>query len=158
MKRFLPLLFLLALLILFSSMSYEQQTLLPWLEKHLAHKPFEQALSALHIPYWDTVVSVEERGYFAFVEFLIRKATHFCTFGLIALALQIALPTFRFKAPAIILAIALIASADEWRQSFTPGRTMSFQDVMLDTAGALCFLMLFYGIKNLRKLLVKKRG
>lgn len=71
-------------------MTYEQQSILPELEDLLANKPFEKQLSVLKIPYWGTIVSVEERGYFPFVEFLIRKLTHFIGFGCIALGLYFA--------------------------------------------------------------------
>jgi VanZ family protein len=36
-----------------------------------------------------------------------------------------------------ILSTALIASADEWHQTFLPGRTGLFSDVLLDTCGAI---------------------
>jgi VanZ family protein len=33
---------------------------------------------------------------------------------------------------------ALVASLDEWHQTFLPSRTGAFRDVVLDTIGALC--------------------
>ncbi|HAU34382.1 MAG TPA: hypothetical protein DCW76_08625, partial [Lysinibacillus sp.] len=90
MKKWLIFIICLVVLIISSSMTYEQQSILPELKDLLANKPFEKQLSVLKIPYWDTVVSVEERGYFPFVEFLIRKLTHFIGFGCIALGLYFA--------------------------------------------------------------------
>ncbi|EAZ87272.1 VanZ family protein [Lysinibacillus fusiformis] len=154
MKKWLIFIICLVVLIISSSMTYEQQSILPELKDLLANKPFEKQLSVLKIPYWDTVVSVEERGYFPFVEFLIRKLTHFIGFGCIALGLYFAWGRRRFAATIAITGTAFIAMLDEFRQSFTPGRTMSSQDVLVDTAGAIIFVGV---VVVFRKLLKNKR-
>ncbi|EON73043.1 VanZ family protein [Lysinibacillus sphaericus] len=151
MKKWLILLTFLVILIISSSMTYEQQSIVPELEEILANKPFEQQLSRLHIPYWDTVVSIEERGYFKFVEFLIRKLTHFVGFGCIALGLYFAWGKRRHAAGVAILGTMLIALLDEFRQSFTPGRLMSAQDVLVDTAGAIVFVGMVVLVGKIRK-------
>ena len=151
MKKWLVLAVFLLVLIISSSMTYEQQSILPELEDILANKPFEKQLSLLQIPYWDTVVSVEERGYFKFVEFLIRKLTHFVGFGCIALGIYFVWGKRRFPASVAIVGTAIIAILDEFRQSFTPGRMMSGQDVLVDTAGAIVFVGIVVFVKKLRK-------
>lgn len=151
MKKWLVLAVFLLVLIISSSMTYEQQSILPELEDILANKPFERQLSLLQIPYWDTVVSVEERGYFKFVEFLIRKLTHFVGFGCIALGIYFVWGKRRFPASVAIVGTAIIAILDEFRQSFTPGRMMSGQDVLVDTAGAIVFVGIVVFVKKLRK-------
>lgn len=150
MKKWLILLIFLVILATSSSMTYEQQTILPTLEDVLASKPFEKQLSFLRIPYWDTVVSIEERGYFRFVEFLIRKLTHFVGFGCIALGIYYAWGKRRYATFVAIGGTALIAAIDEFRQSFTPGRTMSVQDVLVDTAGAILFVGVVVLVKKIR--------
>lgn len=151
MKKRLVLAVFLLVLIISSSMTYEQQSILPELEDILANKPFEKQLSLLQIPYWDTVVSVEERGYFKFVEFLIRKLTHFVGFGCIALGIYFVWGKRRFPASVAIIGTVIIAMLDEFRQSFTPGRMMSGQDVLVDTAGAIVFVGIVVFVKKLRK-------
>ena len=151
MKKWLVLVVFLLVLIISYSMTYEQQSILPELEDILANKPFERQLSLLQIPYWDTVVSVEVRGYFKFVEFLIRKLTHFVGFGCIALGIYFVWGKRRFPASVAIVGTAIIAMLDEFRQSFTPGRMMSGQDVLVDTAGAIVFVGIAVFVKNLRK-------
>ncbi|QGG50562.1 VanZ family protein [Lysinibacillus pakistanensis] len=151
MKKWLVLVVFLLVLIISSSMTYEQQSILPELEDILVNKPFEKQLSLLHIPYWDTVVSVEERGYFKFVEFLIRKLTHFVGFGCIALGIYFAWGKRRFPASFAIVGTAIIAILDEFRQSFTPGRMMSGQDVLVDTVGAIVFVGIVVYVRKLRK-------
>lgn len=152
MKKWFVLLLFLIILAISSSMTYEQQSIIPELEELLAHKPFEKQLSLLKIPYWDTVVSIEERGYFKFVEFLIRKFTHFVGFGCIALGIYFAWGKRRFAASVAIAITAVIAMLDEFRQSFTPGRTMSGQDVLVDTAGAIVLVSIAVVVKKLRSL------
>ncbi|MEA0563386.1 MULTISPECIES: VanZ family protein [Lysinibacillus] len=154
MKKWLIFIICLVILITSSSMTYEQQSILPELEDLLSNKPFEEQLSVLKIPYWGTTVSIEERGYFPFVEFLIRKLTHFIGFGCIALGLYFAWGKRRFAAIIAIIGTAFIAMLDEFRQSFTPGRTMSGQDVLVDTAGAIVFVG---AVVIIRKLFKNKR-
>ena len=151
MKKWLVLFAFLIVLAISSSMTYEQQTLIPALEDILASKPFEKQLSVLQISYWDTVVSIEERGYFKFVEFLIRKLTHFVGFGCIALGIYFAWGKRRYAAGVAIIGTAFIAILDEFRQSYTPGRMMSSQDVLLDIAGAIVFVGIVVLVKKLRE-------
>lgn len=151
MKKWLVLLVFLVVLAISSSMTYEQQTIIPALEDVLASKPFEKQLSVLKIPYWDTVVSIEERGYFKFVEFLIRKLTHFVGFGCIALGIYFAWGKRRNPAVVAIFGTALIAGIDEFRQSFTPGRIMNGQDVLVDTAGAIVFVGVVVLVKKIQR-------
>lgn len=154
MKKWLIFSICLVILIISSSLTYEQQSILPELEDLLSNKPFEEQLGVLKIPYWGTIVSIEERGYFPFVEFLIRKLTHFIGFGCIALGLYFAWGKRRFAAIIAIIGTTVIAMLDEFRQSFTPGRTMSGQDVLVDTAGAIVFVG---AVVIIRKLFKNKR-
>lgn len=68
-----------------SNMTYQQQTIVPALRELLQNKPFEELLSKIEVTYWGETLSVETRGYYYFLEFLIRKATHFTGYGVIAL-------------------------------------------------------------------------
>lgn len=124
-----------------SSQTYEQQTIVPKLQQLFPNQPFEDSLSQLEIPYWGKVISVEERGYYYFLEFLIRKSAHFFAFGALAAVLYWLLPKipFRFFLAGILTFFA--ASADEFHQSLTGGRTATWQDVMLDMTGAIVFLL-----------------
>lgn len=142
MKKLIPLLLLLVVVFLASGQTAEQQSLQEILKTWLPNKPLESFLSLFQIPYWGIAVSVEERGYYAFVEFLIRKGTHFIYFGIIALAIYIALPKFKHRKVTVVGITMLLAVADEYRQTFTSGRTASFQDVVLDTSGAITALLL----------------
>ncbi|PSL40661.1 VanZ like protein [Planomicrobium soli] len=141
MKNLLLLLLLLSILFISSGQTYEQQTLIPTLEKYLASKPLEGLLSYIHIPYYGIHVSVEERGYFAFIEFLLRKGAHLFMFGAVAIAVVVLLPKPKFWV-AFVITVGL-AVLDEYRQSLTGGRTPAAQDVLLDSIGAFIALSLW---------------
>lgn len=148
MKKLLIFLILFAILFISSGQTYEQQTLIPALQRYLPSEPFKGFLSLFQIPYWGTTVSVEERGYYAFIEFVIRKASHVLIFGLIALAVLNMLPK-----PKVWIAFAVasaIAFVDEYHQSLTGGRTPTVHDVLLDMFGAALFLGIWLLWKNKR--------
>jgi VanZ family protein len=80
----------------------------------------------------------------------VRKLGHFIGYGLIGLAWLrawwMSLPHSRFLPDAFLalLGTALIASADEYHQSFLPNRTSSPWDVLLDCCGAISLQLLVY--------------
>ncbi|MDV6379060.1 VanZ family protein [Sporosarcina sp. GW1-11] len=157
MKKLLVLLLLLAILTglaVSSSQTYEQQSLVSTLKQLLPGEPGKAILSTLEFSYWNRIISIEERGYYHFVEFLIRKAAHFLTFGLLALVIYSLWPKRKGRLLGVALLTLILACADELHQSFTGGRTATMQDVYLDMAGALTFLFLaatFQLIQNVRK-------
>jgi VanZ family protein len=81
---------------------------------------------------------------------LIRKTGHFLGYGFIGLAWLRAwwftLPHSRFIQDAFLalLGTALVASCDEWHQTFLPNRTGSPWDVLLDCTGAIVLQLLVY--------------
>lgn len=84
------------------------------------------------------------------VHHYIRKCGHFVGYGLIGLAWLRAwwmtLPHSRFipDAGLALLGTAVIASLDEYHQSFLPNRTASPWDVLLDCCGALTLQLAVY--------------
>ncbi len=86
--------------------------------------------------------------------FYIRKVGHFC--GYFALSWLLfrawratlsALGSFRWSARSATIAFfmtALVASLDEWHQTFLPSRTGTIHDVILDSTGALAAQLLLF--------------
>lgn len=144
MRKIIFLLIVLTMLFMSSGQTYEQQSLVPELEKWLPGKPLESLLATLKIPYWGIQVSIAERGYYEFVEFIIRKSAHFFTFGLIAIVIYAVLPKRRFRKVIAVFLTLIVAITDEVHQSLTAGRTASLQDVMLDLTGAVTVLILLH--------------
>jgi VanZ family protein len=91
------------------------------------------------------------------VHHLIRKSGHFLGYGAIGLAWLRAwwmtLPHSHFLPDAFLalLGTAMIASADEWHQSFLSNRTASPWDVLLDCCGAITLQLAVYVLMRLVK-------
>lgn len=143
MKKVFVVLLIIVGLFISSSQTYEQQSLIPSLGEWLPTKPFEEALTKVEIPYWGYTISVEERGYYAFIEFLVRKSAHFFIFGFLAIAIYTALPRSGVRTLFALLITLLAACADEYHQSLTGGRTASLHDVFLDMSGAVSCLIVW---------------
>jgi VanZ family protein len=95
---------------------------------------------------------------FEYVHFFIRKGGHVFGYALLSILLFRAwretLPAFNnarwiFRwANLAVLGTALVASLDEWHQSFNPLRTGTPKDVALDTcAGFVAQILIFTWIK-----------
>ena len=81
------------------------------------------------------------------IHFFIRKAAHFCSYGLLS---ALAFFSWRATLPSLqrwtlrwsLLAVLLAAAAggmDEFHQRFVPSRGSSLHDVFIDTMGAVFF-------------------
>jgi VanZ family protein len=79
------------------------------------------------------------------INFLLRKTGHLTGYAILSLLFFRGLlrtfsgPVQRWAGLAIAFT-ALVASADEYHQSFLPSRTSSVYDVMLDTFGAVLMM------------------
>lgn len=144
-----------ATLFVSSSMTYKQQTTVPLLERVLANEPFKAQLSAIHFNYAGGPVSIKHSGYFAFIEFFMRKAAHITTYFLIGLFASLGLrefvkPTW-MRAILTILSAAGLAAFDEFHQMLTGGRQPSFDDVLLDTIAATVAVVIVLLVSGLRR-------
>jgi VanZ family protein len=80
----------------------------------------------------------------------IRKSGHFMGYGFMGLAWLRAwwftLPNSEFLQDAVLslLGTAIVATFDEWHQTFLPNRSGSPWDVLLDCCGAITLQLLVY--------------
>ena len=103
---------------------------------HLASPPLARSLlfGQLSDATWDLVHR------------LLRKSGHFLGYGALGLvwlrAWRMTLPDARFLSQTglALLGTALVASWDEWHQTFLPNRTGSPYDVLLDCCGAAAMI------------------
>ncbi len=103
-----------------------------------------------------------DRQRFQVWHFYIRKSGHVVGYGTLSILLfrawRATLPalnnvkwTFRW-ANIAILGTALVASLDEWHQTFIPSRTGSVRDVVLDTcAGIAAQVLVFLWMRSFGK-------
>lgn len=87
-------------------------------------------------------------------DFLLKKTAHIMEYGIFATLLHRALVNSNVKKEKAMWMAVLIALiygvTDEFHQSFTPGRTPTLRDILIDTAGATLFV---YGIiGNIKKM------
>lgn len=145
---------LLMMLILFisSSMTYQQQSQVSLIQKYFSHEPLKNFFSNISFTYAGSEVSISAKGYVKFVEFFLRKGAHFMTYFILGGSLYLGLlPKLKQKSSVLGLFFAWLAATgyaatDEFHQMLTGDRTPLFQDVMLDSFGALtaCLLIILY--------------
>jgi len=129
------------LIFFFSSQSYSEQNLTPYLTVLLGDRNLDKAFSSIHFTYAGVEISVSNLGMVHFIEFFIRKAAHlFVFFVLGALAWLVSTRVWRSKRIAAIVAaffVFLYACLDEIHQHYTNGRSPLVEDVLLDTCGGI---------------------
>jgi VanZ family protein len=85
-----------------------------------------------------------------FLHIIIRKTGRFIGYGIIGLAwlrawwMTLTRSRFLHDSLLALLGTALVASADEWHQTFLPNRTGSPLDVLLDCCGAIAMELTVY--------------
>lgn len=96
-----------------------------------------------------------DRKHFMVLHHYLRKTGHFVGYFILSSLLfrawkaTLRLPSawaMRWATIALFMT-ALVASLDEWHQTFLPSRTGAFRDVVLDSIGALtaqCFIYLYW--------------
>ncbi len=101
--------------------------------------------------------STEQEAFVASLQFIVRKGAHFSVYTLLGVLLSIGMFTYErirsaFKVIISFLICALYSLSDEIHQSFVPGRSCEFRDMLIDCSGALlgCLsvLAIYYLIKR----------
>lgn len=78
------------------------------------------------------------------LSFPVRKCAHMFLFFMLALLLLFALSRLSGKGWRLVLPLcALLATLDEYHQTFVPGRSGEVRDVMVDLCGSAAALLLF---------------
>jgi len=99
---------------------------------------------------WEAIFGAVGNARWEVIHHAIRKTGHFFGYGFIGLAWLRAwwmtLPRSKFLHDAFLalLGTALVASCDEWHQTFLPNRTGSVWDVLLDCLGAIALQLVVY--------------
>jgi VanZ family protein len=113
------------------------------------------------LPLWIKLFGPIDPAHWAIVHHYIRKTGHFVGYGSVSLGFfdswRVTLerrwpawkPRFWYAAGLALLCTLLLASWDEWHQSFLPGRTSSAHDVALDFCGAVTAQIILFCIIGL---------
>ena len=116
---------------------------------------FGYRLARLTVPSFDTLPPEEQAQIVEELQTPIRKTAHFLEYALGGVLAAGLLYTFALSPQLHWLwggAFGLInAIGDECHQLFTPGRSGQVTDVLLDTAGFLCGMLLLFWIRKRRR-------
>ncbi len=106
--------------------------------------PFCETIAHLMISNLDEMSPDSQAEIIDGFSFIVRKMAHFCEYALMGFLWYLWLRERRF-APLIALgASALYACTDEFHQSFVPGRACQFRDVLIDSSGAACGILVAF--------------
>lgn len=112
------------------------------------------------LPFWIKLFGPISPEHWAVVHHYIRKTGHFVGYGMVSLGFfdswRVTLEArwtawrvrFQYAAGLALVCTLLLASWDEWHQSFIPGRTSSTRDVALDFCGALLAQLMLLWASN----------
>lgn len=109
------------------------------------------------IPDFSSYSESEKADIISDMSFSVRKAAHFTAYAILgALLFQVFcfVKDKRLRALFSVGGAFLYAVSDEFHQSFSPGRSCEFRDMMIDTGGALLAVLislLFVYLKNKHK-------
>src|SRR5690606_10022426 len=141
----LPIVIWALIILAFSSQTYQEQTIIPFLIERIDAITLSDKLPDITLRYGDKVVHSKHQPYH-FVEFVFRKAAHFVIYMGAAFLAAIALIPYkisRMRKLLFIFAICLALSVlDETIQSMTITRTPFIADILVDLGGAIFGLML----------------
>ncbi|MFC5701776.1 VanZ family protein [Cohnella faecalis] len=137
----------------FSSQPYNQQSVIPFLQKHITEYRLAEILPNIHFRYGHTELWSKIAPY-QFVEFVFRKCAHIFSYSALGCSLYYAFSAFGaavwkpgLRIIAMMLGLLAVAALDEWNQIRVSMRTGQPIDVALDviggTLGALSALFVF---------------
>jgi len=99
---------------------------------------------------WEGLFGPVSNAHWDLIHHYIRKSGHFVGYGLLGLtwlrAWRMTRPRSRFFTDAALglLGTFVVASCDEWHQSYLPNRTSSPWDVLIDCCGAVTTMTAVY--------------
>jgi VanZ family protein len=140
------------LIFVLSSQPYRVQTIQPYLHRALSLEKAERILPNLDIRY-DGKEYRRDANPFGLIEFLFRKSAHLFVYGVLASMAAVTLKLYRKRGLSIVflslLLVLIIAMLDEFNQQFSPARTPTYQDVLVDLTGGILGLAVCFGIHGL---------
>ena len=110
-------------------------------------------------PDYDTLPESEQQALFDTVHFFVRKTAHFSEYAFLGFMIRLLCETYALRCSSFIawLCGTGYAATDELHQWFVAARAAMWQDVCIDSAGALAGVLLAAGIVILTKRLHRKQ-
>lgn len=92
--------------------------------------------------------------------FIIRKSAHFSLFAMLGFLVSMSVGRRKFfsiTSAGVVIFCFLYAVSDEFHQSFVPGRSCEFRDMMIDTSGAVTGMLISMVIMFIFRKISQKR-
>lgn len=92
--------------------------------------------------------------------FIIRKSAHFSLFAMLGFFVSMSVGSrklFSITSAGVVIFCFLYAVSDEIHQSFVPGRSCEFRDMMIDTSGAVTGMLISMVIMVIIRKIFQKR-
>ncbi|WP_420852136.1 VanZ family protein [Paenibacillus hamazuiensis] len=132
-----------------SSQPFSDQTMLPFLQKHIPQYRLSQALPNVTVIYGKYNIPAKRYPY-QFVQFILRKTAHLIMYFTLATLLYVATIPYKLRRGIrffmVIALVGGVAALDELYQSTNFLRTGSIQDVGLDLVGGVIGLLISMAI------------
>ncbi|MGN0165716.1 MAG: VanZ family protein [Lachnospiraceae bacterium] len=115
-------------------------------------------LCEIFVPDYEDLNSEEKEQMVESINYPLRKMAHMLEYLLLGLLLSGAMiGEIKGVTPVKLIPVfgtaVLYAASDEYHQLFVPGRTGKFTDVLIDSAGVLIGLVIFYLIFHRKKVI-----
>ena len=94
-------------------------------------------------------------------EFIVRKIAHFTIYSALGFCASLTVGKrrlFTLKSLGVIIFGFCYAMSDEIHQSFVPGRSCEFRDMMIDTCGVTCGMVISLALIGIIAHIVRKRS
>ena len=113
------------------------------------------------IPFTKSLNNIQKKQIIENSQFFIRKLAHFSIYTLAGFCIIGFFSTLKKIKKKNIVYLTLIigilyAISDEIHQMYSDGRTPKFLDIIIDSIGILCGIIIFYGIQKMIKKMNKK--
>lgn len=121
---------------------------------------FSKLLFSFFYPPFNDMSDLSQQEIISEASFIIRKIAHFTIYGFLGVFALLSVISYRrlrysVRCAAAFLICAAYAACDEWHQTFIAGRNGELRDVIIDSCGALLFIIIFniilYSVKRRRK-------
>ncbi|MDK8183442.1 VanZ family protein [Paenibacillus sp. UMB4589-SE434] len=136
-----------------SSQTYADQDLRPSFAAFITEETLQKYIPHIEFDYDGQHVTWKQP--YDFVEYFIRKGAHVAEFALLCFLILKTLYATSLSAISAVaiggIATFLYACSDEWHQSFVPGRTGHFQDVLVDSIGIVLVMAGFLLARKRRR-------
>ncbi|AJY73966.1 VanZ family protein [Paenibacillus beijingensis] len=148
----IPILWLawIAVIFIFSSQSYQKQSIQPLLHRTLTAQGADKVLPKVDFSYDHRKYSSDSNP-FGMIEFLFRKGAHLFVYGMLAILTAMLMARFRIRGASLaafpLLTAGVVAVLDEMNQGHSPSRTPAYQDVFVDLTGASLGLLLYFFVR-----------